>query len=112
MADHALRKQRQVSLIDAEGSAATFTDSKPLPWSGSKTGGNYVVQGNLLAEPKMVDAWAAAFETTDGGLAPRLVAALAIGQAAGGDARGRQSAALLGVRRGAGYMAPNDRSWC
>jgi hypothetical protein len=95
--------------VAADGSAAIFTGRKTLPWSGGKTGEGYAVQGNLLTGPEVVDAMAAAFETTDGDLATRLVTALAAGQAAGGDARGRQSAALLVVRQGAGYMGANDR---
>ncbi|ESQ14582.1 MAG: DUF1028 domain-containing protein [Thiohalocapsa sp. PB-PSB1] len=107
--DDPLREQRQVGLIAADGSAATFTGNETLPWSGGKTGENYAVQGNLLAGPEVVDSMAAAFETTDADLATRFVTALAAGQAAGGDARGRQSAALLVVRKGAGYMSANDR---
>lgn len=109
LAEDPLREQRQVGIVAADGSAATFTGKETLPWSGGKTGDNYAVQGNLLAGPEVVDAMAATFETTDGDLATRLVTALAAGQAAGGDARGRQSAALLVVRQGAGYMGANDR---
>lgn len=109
LADDPLREQRQVGLVSARGEAASYTGSETLPWSGGKTGDGYAVQGNLLAGPEVVDAMAAAFETTEGELAGRLVAALAAGQAAGGDARGRQSAALLVVRSGAGYMGANDR---
>lgn len=109
LADDPLREQRQVGIVAADGAAATYTGSETLPWSGGKTGEGYAVQGNLLAGPEVVDAMAAAFETTDGDLATRLVTALAAGQAAGGDARGRQSAAVLVVREGAGYMGANDR---
>jgi uncharacterized Ntn-hydrolase superfamily protein len=109
LADDPLRAERQVGVVSAGGEAATYTGSGTLPWSGGKTGVGYAVQGNLLAGPEVVDAMAAAFETTEGDLATRLVTALAAGQAAGGDARGRQSAAVLVVRRGAGYMGANDR---
>lgn len=109
LADDPLREQRQVGLVAADGAAATFTGSETLPWSGGKTGDDYAAQGNLLTGPEVVDAIGAAFETTDGDLATRLVTALAAGQAAGGDARGRQSSALLVVRQGAGYMGANDR---
>lgn len=109
LAGDPLREQRQVGLVSASGEAATFTGSETLPWSGGKTGEGYAAQGNLLTGPEVVDAIAAAFETTDGELATRLVAAIAAGQAAGGDARGRQSAALLVVREGSGYMGANDR---
>ncbi len=109
LAEDPLRAQRQVGIVAADGSAATFTGGETLPWSGGKTGDNYAVQGNLLTGPEVVEAMAAAFETTDRDLATRLVTALAAGQAAGGDARGRQSAALLVVRQGAGYMGAHDR---
>ena len=109
LADDPLREQRQVGIVSARGQAATYTGSETLPWSGGKTGDHYAVQGNLLTGPEVVDAMAAAFETTEGDLATRLVTALAAGQAAGGDARGRQSAAVLVVRQGAGYMGANDR---
>ena len=109
LADDPLRAQRQVGMVAADGTAATYTGHETLPWSGGRTGDGYAVQGNLLAGPEVVDSMGAAFETTDGDLATRLVLALAAGQAAGGDARGRQSAALLVVRAGAGYMGTNDR---
>lgn len=109
LTDDPLAEQRQVGIVSASGEAATYTGSETLPWSGGKTGNGYAVQGNLLAGPEVVDAMAAAFETTDGDLATRLVTALAAGQAAGGDARGRQSAAVLVVRQAAGYMGANDR---
>jgi uncharacterized Ntn-hydrolase superfamily protein len=109
IADDPLRAQRQVGLVAADGAAASYTGEETLPWSGGKTGDNYAAQGNLLAGPEVVDAIAAAFETTDGDLPTRLVTALAAGQAAGGDARGRQSAALLVVRSGSGYMGASDR---
>jgi uncharacterized Ntn-hydrolase superfamily protein len=109
LSEDPLRAQRQVGIVAADGDAATYTGDETLPWSGGLTGDGYAVQGNLLAGPEVVDAMAAAFETTEGELANRLVMALAAGQAAGGDARGRQSAALLVVRAGAGYMGANDR---
>ena len=100
---------RQVGLVDSKGLAVTFTGSETLPWSGGRTGDGYAVQGNLLAGPEVVNAMAAAFESTEGQLAERLLMALAAGQSAGGDSRGRQSAAVLVVRARAGYMAANDR---
>jgi len=94
---------------DAEGRPATFTGKQCLPWAGGLTGEHYAVQGNLLAGPQVVEAMAATFEAAPGDLATRLVYALAAGQAAGGDARGRQSAAVLVVRKDAGYLALSDR---
>lgn len=103
------RPQRQVGIVGANGSTATFTGDACLPWAGGRTGADYAAQGNILAGPEVVDAMAAAFEAAAGDLPSRLLAALAAGQAAGGDARGRQSAALLVVREGGGYGGFNDR---
>jgi uncharacterized Ntn-hydrolase superfamily protein len=104
-----LGDSRQLGVVDADGKPATYTGSKCLPWAGGKTGPNYAVQGNLLAGPQVIEAMAATFEAAPGDLATRLVYALAAGQAAGGDARGRQSAAVLVVRNKAGYLGLTDR---
>lgn len=109
LAKDAKREFRQVGMVDQQGLAVTFTGSETLPWSGGKVGDGYAVQGNLLAGPEVVNAMAAAFESATGELAERLLVALAAGQSAGGDSRGRQSAALLVVRPRAGYMEANDR---
>ncbi len=109
LADDADRGLRQVGLVDAAGNATNFTGDGCLPWAGARLGEGYSVQGNLLAGPEVVDAMAAAYEDTSGDLATRLVASLAAGQAAGGDKRGRQSAALLVVREGGGYGGLDDR---
>jgi uncharacterized Ntn-hydrolase superfamily protein len=103
------KEMRQLGIVDAQGRAATFTGESCLPWAGGRTGEYYAVQGNILAGPGVVDAMADTFETTTGDLGSRLVAALAAGQAAGGDARGRQSAALVVVREEGGYGGRNDR---
>lgn len=103
------RAQRQLGIVDAAGRAASYTGDACLAWAGGVTGEHYAAQGNILAGPAVVDAMAAAFETTRGDLATRLMTALAAGQAAGGDARGRQSAALLVVRDGGGYGGHDDR---
>jgi uncharacterized Ntn-hydrolase superfamily protein len=104
-----LGEGRQLGVIDANGQPATYTGSDCLPWAGGKTGSHYAVQGNLLAGPQVIEAMAATFEAAPGDLATRLVYALAAGLAAGGDARGRQSAAVLVVRKGAGYLGLTDR---
>ena len=104
-----LGESRQLGVIDADGKPATYTGSECLPWAGGKTGHNYAVQGNLLAGPQVIEAMAATFEAAPGDLATRLVYALAAGQAAGGDARGRESAAVLVVRKNAGYLGLTDR---
>jgi len=102
--------QRQVGIVDARGRPATWTGAKCNPWAGGKTGKNYTVQGNILTGKEVVEAMASTFEATAGlPLADRLVKALAAGQAAGGDSRGQQSAALLVVRDKGGYAGYNDR---
>jgi uncharacterized Ntn-hydrolase superfamily protein len=104
-----LREQRQAAIVDAEGRAALYTGNACLDWAGGRVGRNYSVQGNILAGPEVVAAMGDAFESTDGSLSTRLLAALRAGQAAGGDRRGMQSAALLVVREGWGYGRGNDR---
>lgn len=105
-----LKSQRQVGLINAAGETAQFTGTECLSWAGGRMGKGYAVQGNILAGPAVVEAMAEAFEkSADLLLAERLLAALDAGQAAGGDRRGQQSAALLIVREGWGYGGGNDR---
>jgi uncharacterized Ntn-hydrolase superfamily protein len=103
------RALRQVGIVDAKGRAATFTGNECFAWAGGLTGPNYACQGNILVSEATVQALARTFEATTGGLWDRLVAALAAGQAAGGDSRGQESAALLVVREGGGYAGLNDR---
>lgn len=103
------RDLRQVGVVDREGRAATFTGARCMAWAGGVTGPGFACQGNILAGPEVVQAMARAYQETQGDLAQRLVAALAAGQEAGGDARGQQSAALLVVREGGGYGGHNDR---
>jgi uncharacterized Ntn-hydrolase superfamily protein len=103
------RERRQVGMVDAQGGAVTFTGSECHDWAGGFTGANYAVQGNILVSGETVEAMAQAFEKAQGELADRLVASLAAGQAAGGDRRGRQSAAVLVVRPEGGYAGFNDR---
>lgn len=102
------RDRRQLAVIDARGAVETFTGSKCTPWAGAVKGKYFSAQGNILVGQQVVQAMGKAFEETRGDLADRLVAALAAGQAAGGDARGKQSAGLLVVRAGAGF-AGTDR---
>ena len=103
------RARRQVGLVDAQGQAATFTGDECHAWAGGLTGTYYAAQGNILVSGATVEAMAKTFEEAQGELAERLVAALASGQAAGGDRRGRQSAAVLVVRHEGGYGGFNDR---
>ncbi len=101
--------QRQFGIVDARGRAFTYTGEGCFNWAGGRIGKNYAAQGNILAGARVVDALAETFESTSGDLASRLVAALAAGQAAGGDKRGQESAALLVVRKKGGYAGFNDR---
>ncbi len=100
---------RQYGLVDASGRSLSFTGDACHPWAGGIARPGFAAQGNLLAGPEVVDALAETFEATEGSLAERLVAALGAGDEAGGDRRGRQGAALLVVRAGAGYGGFNDR---
>jgi len=103
------RDYRQLGIVDAKGNATAYTGPKCLEWAGSKIGKGYSVQGNILAGEEVVNAMAEAYESTEGNLAERLVAALEAGENAGGDARGRQSAALLVVRKDSGRGGYGDR---
>ncbi|HHY57021.1 MAG TPA: DUF1028 domain-containing protein [Chloroflexi bacterium] len=105
------RSHRQVGMVDAQGRAAAFTGAECTAWAGHIVGEGFACQGNILI-PGTVEAMATRFEhvrTGEGELADWLVAALEAGQSAGGDSRGRQSAAVLVVRAGGGYGGNNDR---
>lgn len=103
------RESRQIGIVDAQGRSAAYTGSGCQPWAGHRTGPNYAVQGNILVGPEVVDTMARTFERTKGPLAKRLLAALIAGDEVGGDRRGRQSAALLVVRKNGGYDGVGDR---
>ncbi|MGB0101699.1 MAG: DUF1028 domain-containing protein [Nocardioides sp.] len=104
------RDHRQVGIVDLEGVAASHTGEACLDWAGGRTGAGYAIQGNILTGSEVVDAMEAAWLASpeDASLARRLLDALAAGDAAGGDSRGRQSAALLVVQDGAGYGGLDD----
>ena len=102
------RDQRQLGVVDAAGRGATFTGAACHDWAGGRTGAGYAAQGNILVSGETVDALAETFEATEGSLAQRLLASLAAAQAAGGDSRGQQSAALLVVERDGGYAELSD----
>ena len=102
--------QRQAAIVDATGRVAAHTGGDCPDWAGHHTGDGFSCQGNILVSGATVEAMAAAMrERTGLEFAERLVAALQAGQAAGGDARGQQSAALLVVREGGGYGGRSDR---
>ena len=103
------REDRQVGIVGNDGAPATYTGKGCFPWAGGRTGEHYACQGNILTGEDTVLAMARTFENTTGLLCDRLVAALAAGQAAGGDSRGQQAAALLVVREHSGYGGFNDR---
>ena len=104
------REDRQVGIVDAQGNAVSFTGERCLLWAGGLYGDHYACQGNLLVSGDTVTAMADTFEAGDGTLARRLLEALKAAQAAGGDRRGRQSAALLIVRENGSYGGYHDRA--
>jgi uncharacterized Ntn-hydrolase superfamily protein len=107
------KQRRQLGIVDAKGNSASFTGSGCHPWAGHIEKPDFCAQGNILTGKEVVDAMAASFEQSQkqakGGLCDWLANALMAGQDAGGDSRGRQSAALLVVRKKGGYGGGNDR---
>jgi uncharacterized Ntn-hydrolase superfamily protein len=101
LADDPARESRQLGVVTADGRAAAHTGAECLAWTGHRVGAGYAVQGNILAGEAVVSEMERAFLETDGSLAERLVSALEAAQAAGGDARGQQSSALVVERIGA-----------
>jgi uncharacterized Ntn-hydrolase superfamily protein len=108
--DDDLPAHRQLGLVDVDGTAAAHTGVQCLPWAGHLVGDAVSMQGNVLTGPEVLDAVCKAWEegADEEDLAVRLLAALQAGDRAGGDRRGRQSAALLVVRDGAGYAGGDD----
>jgi uncharacterized Ntn-hydrolase superfamily protein len=103
-------KTRQLGIVGADGSSVTYTGEGCNHWAGGRSGPNYAVQGNILAGEPVVIAMEKAFLETKGSLPRRMYAALLAGDAAGGDSRGRQSAAMLIVKEGAGYNGDSDHA--
>jgi uncharacterized Ntn-hydrolase superfamily protein len=117
--------QRQVGMVDARGNAASWTGDSCFDWAGGTVGGQavsrlggkgvliagrgFAAQANIMKSDQTVKNMAEAFQRATGTLADRLMAALVAGQAGGGDQRGMESAALLVVRKNAGYLGLNDR---
>jgi uncharacterized Ntn-hydrolase superfamily protein len=104
------RDHRQVGVVGASGPGASYTGDECFDWAGGRTGDGYAMQGNILAGPEVVHAMEAAWQGTDpaDALVDRLLAALLAGDRAGGDRRGRQSAAVLVVSPGGGYGGGSD----
>ena len=102
------KQGRQFAVIDAQGNVAAYTGPKASAWAGDKQGRFCTAQGNILAGPDVVSAMVKAFEETTGHLSLRLTAALEPGQAAGGDTRGMQSAAMVIVKKNGGVWLHND----
>jgi uncharacterized Ntn-hydrolase superfamily protein len=127
MRSDTMLQDRQVGMVDARGGAASFTGTRTFDWAGGRVGTpgkpggtlggkgvvivghGYAAQANIMVSDQTVKNLAETFERTPGDLSTRLMAALKAGQAGGGDKRGMQSAALLVVRRNAGYLGANDR---
>lgn len=102
-------EQRQVGLVRADGASATFTGDGCHSWAGGISAPNLAIQGNILAGPAVVDEMAAAWDRSRNDPLPaRLLAALAAGDRAGGDRRGRQSAAITCAGPGRGYGGLSD----
>ena len=102
------RDHRQLGIVDRQGGSASFTGAECLDWAGGKTGPCYAAQGNILVSAETVDAIADTFESSRGPLTERLLDCLDAAQAAGGDRRGQQSAALLVVEKDGGYAGLSD----
>jgi uncharacterized Ntn-hydrolase superfamily protein len=103
------RAQRQLGVVDSQGGSATFTGAECNEWAGGRTGAGYAAQGNILVSGATVDGLADTFEQSAGQrLGVRLLNCLDAAQAAGGDSRGQQSAALLVVERDGGYAGLSD----
>ena len=98
------RDHRQAGIVDGRGRAATYTGAACVDWAGDRVGPGYAAQGNMLVSEATLTALADTFEAAAGPLAERLIAALAAAQAAGGDRRGQQAAAVRVARRNGGYL--------
>lgn len=104
-----LRNQRQVAVVSETGDGASFTGDACPDWAGSRTGPGFAIQGNILAGPHVVDRMSRRWQHTDSlPFAQRLLATLRAGDEAGGDRRGRQSAALYVVGAERGYLGGSD----
>lgn len=104
-----MRDHRQIGIVDAKGDAAAFTGKECYPYAGHIVGDGFAVQGNILIGPEVLESMARAFETTGGELVDKLLSALEAGDKAGGDRRGKQSAAIIVLREKGGYLGLIDK---
>jgi uncharacterized Ntn-hydrolase superfamily protein len=104
-----LREQRQVGVVDSKGNAASFTGKDCMDWAGGIIGNHFCCQGNILVSEETVEAMAEAYKTTNGDLVEKLFASLFAGRDAGGDKRGKESAAILIVKEEGAYDGGTDR---
>lgn len=102
--------RRQFGIVGADGRSATYSGKDCIPWAGGRSGPNYAAQGNILTGESVVVAIESTFVHTKGTLADRLYASLVAGDRMGGDSRGKQSAALVVVKKNAGYNGYTDRA--
>ncbi|MGD9380363.1 MAG: DUF1028 domain-containing protein [candidate division WOR-3 bacterium] len=109
LATDTIPEDRQVGVVDKNGKAASHTGTTTNAWAGHKTAPFVAVQGNILTGPEVVDSMLAVFQRTEGPLAERLMSALEAGENAGGDNRGKQSAAIIVVTKRGGYLGVDDR---
>ena len=100
---------RQIALVDLRGGSAAHTGGMCMPWAGHRGGLGYTCQGNILSGPLVVDAMAGAFESSGVALPERMLGAIRAGEAAGGDSRGQQSAALYVAKDGGSFGGHLDR---
>ncbi len=103
------REHRQIGIVDSYGNAASFTGSKCFDWAGHIIGENYACQGNILVSQTTVLAMSQAFRETEGDLVDKLIAVLEAGQEAGGDSRGKQSAAVMVFKEEGAYDGGTDK---
>ena len=107
--DDDLMEERQVGIVDTRGNVASFTGKNCFEWAGHIIGKNFACQGNILASEKVVQGMADAFEDTSEDLVEQFFAALEAGQKNGGDRRGKESAAILIVKKEGAYDGGTDR---
>ena len=104
-----LMEERQVGIVDMKGKVASFTGKNCFEWAGHIVGKNFACQGNILASEKVVQGMADAYEDTSGDLIEKFFSALETGQKNGGDRRGKESAAILIVKKEGAYDGGTDR---